>query len=496
MIQKAILILCLIFTGLSLAQTKNIFLDRDFWKANPTIEIIDQKISEGNNVSELSDNGFDAVTNSILAKTPNDVVKYLLSQKGNDVNKLTHDKRTYVFWAAYKGNLELVEYLISNNARLDLKDSHNFSPLTFTAVAGQVNTKIYDLFINNGIDIKNDIDEHGANALLLIMGHIKDFTMVDYFVSKGLSIDSVDNDGNGVFTYVAKTGNKEMLEELIQKGLAYKNLNNNGGNSILMATKGSRKGYNSLEYFKYLESLGINPNVVNNHGETPIHNLAYGNEDKEVFNYFISKGVNVNQVNKEGNTALINATRRNSIETVSLLVNKTQNINHINNKGKSALTNSISNNSEIISFLLDNKADINIVDSKGNNLCYYLIKSFRAKNKTEFDNKMKLLIDNGLDFIKPQKNGNTLYHLAIEKNNIDLLKMISSFKIDINTKNKDGITPLHKAIMTAKDDKIIKYLLSLNADISIKTDFDETVYDLAKENELLKQNKIDISFLK
>ena len=107
-----------------------------------------------------------------MGNADNAIIKHLLSKKENDVNKLTHDKRTYVFWAAYKGNLELVKHLINNNARLDLKDSHNFSPLTFAAVAGQTNTEIYDVFIKNGIDVKSDLDEKGANALLLLIGHL------------------------------------------------------------------------------------------------------------------------------------------------------------------------------------------------------------------------------------------------------------------------------------------------------------------------------------
>ena len=109
---------------------------------------------------------------------------------------------------------------------------------------------------------------------------------------------------------------------------------------------------------------------------------------------------------------------------------------------------------------------------------------------------MNTLTKNGFNIKKNQQNGNTLFHLALEKKSINLLKEINDLGINVNAKNKDGLTVLHKAVMIAQNETIIKYLLSIKADKNIKTDFNESVYELASENEILEQNKIDISFLK
>lgn len=95
-----------------------------------------------------------------------------------------------------------------------------------------------------------------------------------------------------------------------------------------------------------------------------------------------------------------------------------------------------------------------------------------------------------------QKDGNTLYHLAVGKNDLNLVKKLEGLSININAKNAEGLTALHKAALVAKDDTLLKYIVSLNADKSIKTDFDETVYDIAKENEVLVKNQVNIDFLK
>ncbi|WP_417559027.1 ankyrin repeat domain-containing protein [Mesoflavibacter zeaxanthinifaciens] len=476
------------------AQTKNIFLGRTFWKTNPTISQVKQKIAEGNSATELNENNFDALVYALLEKTNVKVVKHLLSKKGNDVNKLTHDGRTYIFWASYTNNIPVVKHLLESGAKTDVIDDKGFSVLNFTAAAGVENRELYDLLIKHGADVKNDITPKGANALLLIVPNLTNLKMVDYFTSKGLKLNSIDKDGNNVFNYTAEKGNKKMLEILIHKGLSYKSLNKNGGNAMIFATKGSRSGYNSLEFFKYLENLGINPNITNNDGVTPLHNLAYSNKNVATINYFINKGIDVNQADGNGNTILINAVASNSLEIIKLFVDKTKNINHVNKEGQSALTKSIRNNSKIVKFLINKGADVSVIDKKGNHLGYYLFNTYNVKNLKEFQTKLEILQANGLDVSKPQKNENTLYHLAVDKRNMSMLKFIKSYKININTKNSEGLTALQKAVMTAKNDEIIKYLIANGANKTIKTDFDESLYDLAKENEALKN--VDISFLK
>jgi ankyrin repeat protein len=137
-----------------------------------------------------------------------------------------------------------------------------------------------------------------------------------------------------------------------------------------------------------------------------------------------------------------------------------------------------------------------VLDANGNHLGYYLLQSYNSKNTDAFESKLNLLQSKGLDITLAQKDGNTLYHLALDKNDLELLKRVQQFNVDINAKNNEGLTALHKAAMKASDTEVLKYLISIGADKSITTDFEETVYDLASENELLSQKNIVIDFLK
>ncbi|MGH1386383.1 ankyrin repeat domain-containing protein [Kordia sp.] len=486
-----------LFVGVGIAQQSNEFLSRAYWKTNPSIADIDQKIAKGNDIAELDRNMFDAVSMALIEKTDNKTIKYLLSKKGNDVNKLTHDGRTYIFWAAYRDNLEMMKFLVEKGAKTDIMDSHGYSVANFAAVTGQLNTELYNFCLIRGANFSKDTNNDGANALLLVAPFAKNFEIIDYFISKGVSLKSTDHNGNGIFNYVAKAGNIPLMKRLIEKGIDYKTLSKKNENAIIFASRGLRRKVNTLETFKYLASLGIEPNITTTDGETPLLSLASKSKDLALIKYFVDKGVNVNQANTDGNTPLLYAAYRNTEEIVRYLASQVKNINHQNKEGAAALTNAVYRNSpKVVSLLLNKGADITVVDKEQNNLGFYLLKNFNSKKQENFNKKLALLKAKGFDFLKPQPNGNTLFHLALDSENIALIKYVHSLGVNVNKQNKDGISPLHIAAMKAKNAKILHYLISIGADTSQKTTFDESVYDLAAENELLQQEKIDLTFLK
>ncbi|QVY66794.1 ankyrin repeat domain-containing protein [Polaribacter sp. Q13] len=471
------------------AQKSNIFHERSFWETNPNIAIIDQKIADGNDVSASNKNAFDAVVYAILSKTNNKTIEYLLTKKGNDVNKKTHDGRTYIFWAAYTNNLKIMKHVIAKGAKTDIVDTHGNTFLNFAASAGQLDIALYKYSFSVGADITKEKNHDGANALLLVAPHLKDFNLVAYLTTKGATLNDKDANGNGLFEYAAKGGNTQFFKILLDKGI------NTGKNAMLFAAQGSRRSQNKLETYQFLEKNGIKPNVVDDNNRNPLHFIARNNKDLAVFNYFINKGVSTNLQDKEGNSPFMNAANSNTLKVVKLLAKDVKNINLKNNDGRSALTNAVNRNSaDVITYLLEKGADINTTDKDGNTLSYYLLNNFKVNKPEIFDAKLNLLEKNGLVLNQLQNSGNTLLHIAAQENNLPLLKKLAPFNIDVNTLNKENLSALQIAIMKAKNTETIKYLLSIGANKNVKTDFDESIFDLASENELL--NTQNINFLK
>lgn len=505
------LMLGFLFGASAQSTSNNPFLNRDFWQQKPSVALIEEKIKEGHSITASTSHAFDAVTFAIMTNNPTETIIFIIEQ-GNDVNKITHHSQNYIFYAAAKGNLPLMKYLVEKGSNLDIIDSHGYSILLNTVNSGVQDTKVYDYLISQGFDVKTDKDHDGKNALLVVASKAKDFKLINYFVEKGLDLNSVDKNGNGMFHYAAQGGNLSFLKELVAKDVNYKANPATNENAIYFATTGRRrrpggpgapsgpagnsKKSSELDLYTYLESLGLKANITTKKGITPLHNLANSSQNIALLKYFINKGVSINAEDNDGNTPLINAAGRNSLEVVTFLAENSKNINHSNKEGQTALTKSIANKTEVLDFLLSKNASINTKDKKGNNLAFYLIKSINPRSQSTFAEKLKFLSDKGIDLKAEQEGGKNLWHLATSLNNASVLKELVNYQIPINKKDVEGNTPLHLAAMNAKNSKILEFLIANGADKKATTSFDETVYDLALENELLQKNKVSLEFLK
>lgn len=496
--KKIFLIATLFISTITWAQ-ENAFLNRGYWKNSTTVEEVKSKIEQGNNPLEMNSSSFNATVNAILAGAPNETITFLVNLKNNDVNTITHDGRTYIFWAAYKNNFPLVKYLVEKGANTKMLDAHGISLINFAVMGGVENKELFNYLIKKGASATTP-NKANATAILLMLPKLNDLTLIDYFESKGLKLESVDDNDNGAFHYAAQGGNIAVMNYLIEKDFAYKKANKDNENAFLYASKGTRSGLPAPETFYYLDKIGVTANTTNKNGETPLILVANKTKDIQLIEFLISKGIDVNAQAKDGNTALINAAKNSNNEDIlALIVSKTEDINPKNNEQVTALMYAVQHNTdEAVSLLINKGAEINCVDKQGNSLLYYWAnpRASRGKKPELSYKKLQLLKEKGFNVNKPQPNGATLFHIAVENENLELLEKAVEYGIDIDLKNNDGYTALHLAALNAKNTEIMYFLFKNGANKAVTTDFEETAFDLASENEILTNEKANIDFLK
>ncbi|MFD1140931.1 ankyrin repeat domain-containing protein [Larkinella insperata] len=511
---KKIILTALLLAGFQAnAQQPNMLMSADFWKTKPTVEQVKAEIAKGNSPSKPDAASWDPTARAILNGAPLETIKFMVEQDGNGVKKKTHHSASYLHWAAARGSAELVTYLIEKGSDVHLTDSHGTSVIGNAASSGNQDKGVYEAIFKAGVSPKATY-ENGATVLMLGVAADPDLTLTDYFISKGLSLTDKDEYGRTVADYAARSGKKELIEKLIKRGVKPT------GHALFFASQGSRMASAGIDTYKYLvETLKLDPKTISKDGATVLHQLIR-RPNAEVLAYFIEKGVDMNKADQEGNTLLMLASSGRDVQLLEkTLLPNVKNINAVNDKGESALTRAIANgSSEVAELLLKNGANIQVLDKDGNNLAYHWFESYRENGPgmgpgapgrpggpntnsreradQEFDKKLELLKKGGLDVSAPQKNGNTLFHLAVAKGNEKLFQKASALGVNINAQDKEGVTPLHKAALTAKDDKMLKTLIALGAKKDLKTEFGETAYDLARENNFLAENKVTLDFLK
>lgn len=470
------------------AQT-NTLMDASFWKNNPTLENIKAEIANGNNPSFQNGGFFDPVVIAINNKANTEIIKFLIEQEGNSVDKKTHHSRIYLQWAAAAGNLELVNYLISKGSDVHYKDSHGDDVITYAASAGNKNLAVFDALIKAGANpkVKN---EEGTNLIMAAIANDSDLSVTNYLISKGVSLTEKDQFGRTIADYSTKLGDLKILDQLIAKGVKPTD------QALFFATQGSRTKENGIEVFKSLiEKYKLNPKTLNPQGQSLVHALSRrGN--LEIINYVIAKGADAKVVDKEGNTALMVASAGKNTDLINILLAKYNNINAVNSIGESALTKAVASGSlEIVTLLIDKGAKADIVDKEGNNLAVHWFNSYKPKDET-FAQKQQILTNAKVNFKATQHKGATLLHLAVDKGDVEIVKKAIELGVDINAQDEDGNTALHKAALIAKDDQVLKNLVAAGTKKDLKTEFEETAYELAEQNEFLKKNNVSIDFLK
>lgn len=186
-------------------------------------------------------------------------------------------------------------------------------------------------------------------------------------------------------------------------------------------------------FFDTISGIDFDISAYNSSDHTLLHVAAKVEGSKNIIVKLIELGVNVNITDKEGNSPLHDAVNYNCPMNLITLLEFGADSSIKNNQLNTPLHVACSgNNYECARILIDNKANVNLLGGNGKTP---IVKAVEAEVNTEL---IELLLDNGAD-INSGDGVTTPLMVAISYNNRELIKYLLSKGSKIEGyKNRNG----------------------------------------------------------
>ncbi|KAF2882262.1 hypothetical protein ILUMI_23906 [Ignelater luminosus] len=234
-------------------------------------------------------------------------------------------------------------------------------------------------------------------------------------------------------------------------------------------------------------------NKADHRGFTPLH-IAVIFGDALITQLLFANNVNVNARDASGKTSLHWAVIKGEVNMITMLLDNNIEVDAVDNNGMSALhyavVANINNRNEIVFILLKNDANITIQDNYKKTVLHY------ALHYNEID-ILKLLIEFGLNISveteypntdsllnvlsSQDSDGGTVLHWAADKGFVDLATLFLSYGANTEIQDEDGKTAMHWAAEKGHTDLVI-LLLSHKAYIDAMDKLGRTPLYLAVHN--------------
>ncbi len=306
-----------------------------------------------------------------------------------------------------KISTERLKLFIKHNANLNLQDKQGQTAL-MRALQNDFDTYEAKALLKVGADVRIR-DHQGRDALMIALDNWRSRELTPGILEQNPDLTIVDQDGNTVLLVALKAGEAELAEKLIKAG-AQMNIANKAGQTTLHLAA----SHYDLELIKQLLKQKADPHAVDEDGNNPIHYMCR----------FLSNA----RLDPE------------MVGEVFYTLKKTKiNLKLPNSNGDTPLHRAAANNPLMVQLLLENGADVEALNLKGETPLTLALQAQRI-------NSVIHLLKHGADANTQNKGGGTALHLALEKANPELVDLLMKAGANPNLTRKDGTLPLHLAV--------------------------------------------------
>ncbi|XP_046341938.2 serine/threonine-protein phosphatase 6 regulatory ankyrin repeat subunit A-like [Haliotis rufescens] len=320
---------------------------------------------------------------------------------GGNVSVVDPNGNNILHLALIGGHVAMVKYILSQNLT-DIKSRgiYGRTPLMMAALKGYID--VFDLLVSQGGDASLvDTDDENILHFACIGGRVE---MVKYILSQNIA--DVNSRGKYRRTPLMKAvGHRNVFALLVSKGGDASLVDKFWDNVLHIASRGGH--VQVVEYV--LSNNFVDVNSRRMYGRTPLM-VAAGAGHTNVFDLLVYRGGNASAVDDRGSNILHVACFFGKVKMVMHIIS--QNIVEINSRGvygrTPLLMASAKGNIELFDFLVSKGGNMSVID----------------------------------------ENNDTILHTACLEDHVEMVThILSQSVVDVNAKNKYGIT----AAMTAKN---------------------------------------------
>jgi ankyrin repeat protein len=315
-----------------------------------------------------------------------DAMKWLL-ENGADTNGKNRQGQTALMLAA-EGKLEAVKLLLTNGADIQAEDSGGKTALSYAARRGTLETITY--LLSQGIRF----EQTDKNSALLQAargyprgyppGYNESMSKIQLFLAAGADINARDETGSTPLIYTA--GNADLVPMLIGQG-ADIHAKNNQGTTVLMQSR------HNPSTMKLLLEMGAAVDAKDSEGRTALMVTVYGHVDTPNILPLLNAGADINARDNQGRTPLIWAAKYGGgKEKFNLLLDRGAAVNVQDKAGKTPLIYAAwGGPPEIILRMLEMGADPHILDNRGRSALSYALECDKKHNLPELTKTIEYL---------------------------------------------------------------------------------------------------------
>eukprot|EP01156_Anaeramoeba_ignava_P023185 Anaeramoba_ignava/c21382_g1_i2.p1 GENE.c21382_g1_i2~~c21382_g1_i2.p1 ORF type:complete len:634 (-),score=207.32 c21382_g1_i2:5-1906(-) len=352
------------------------------------------------------------------------------------------------FLASFKKNLlDFAKKLVEKNCDINCQDEETKnSALHYAFING--NIEGVNFLIHRGIDLDLQ-DKYGRTVLMLAVTSKRD-DVINKLLESEANVNIQNNNFKTALHYCVEQNNINLTNEMLQKE-GDPNIEDENKETCLHFAVMNR----NLKMIELLLDHKASPNKQNINGMTPLH-LAITQE--------IKKQVQIMELDSNQNDVQKQAS---SLEIIKLLIEKGSAIVDTQNAEGNYPIHScvIRKDMDLLTYLLQNKANINAGDRDGRTPLH--LAALSSNNRI-----IELLVsfNSVVDISDITDVGSSPIHLAAENNNIEGIMFLLRNGSSINCLRQDRKSPLHLAAKNGFND-LVSLLAENGADVNLQ-DFD------------------------